>query len=60
MSNFVFLSTVNWPEIRDDCARAESYALSDPRSACFYSRRAVEHLVDYLYDVLRAADSVPG
>ena len=26
--------------------------ISDPRSACFYSRRAVEHLVDYLYDVL--------
>lgn len=34
-----------------DCARAESYALNDPRSACFYSRRAVEHLVGYLYDV---------
>ena len=52
MSNFVFLKTVNWPEMHDDCAGAESYATSDPRSACFYSRRAVEHLVDYLYDVL--------
>lgn len=52
MTNFAFLKSVGWPEIHDDCARAESYALSDPRSACFYSRRAVEHLVDYLYNVL--------
>ena len=52
MSNFAFLKSVGWPEINADCARAESYALSDPRSACFYSRRAVELLVDYLYEVL--------
>ncbi len=36
-----------------DCAPAESYLASDPRSACFYSRRAVENLVAHLYDVLR-------
>lgn len=53
MSNFAFLESVGWPEIHADCRRAESYAITDPRSACFYSRRAVEHLVDYLYDVLR-------
>lgn len=35
-----------------DCARAESYLSSDPRSACSYSRRAVEQLVGHLYDVL--------
>lgn len=52
MSNFGFLSPVSWPAIHADCARAESYALSDPRSACIYSRRAVEHLVEYLYGVL--------
>jgi type I restriction enzyme R subunit len=52
VSNFAFLKPVGWPEVHADCARAESYALSDPRSACFYSRRAVEHLADYLYDVL--------
>ena len=52
MTNFAFLKSVGWPETHADCARAESYALSDPRSACFYSRRASEHLVDYLYDVL--------
>jgi type I restriction enzyme, R subunit len=57
MSNFHFLGALGWPEIHTDCRRAESYAMSDPRSACFYSRRAVEHLVDYLYDVL--ALSIP-
>lgn len=53
MSNFAFLKPIGWPEVHADCTRAESYAISDPRSACFYSRRAVEHLVGYLYDVLR-------
>ncbi len=52
MSNFAFLESVGWPQMRTDCSRAESHATGDPRSACFYSRRAVEHLVDYLYDVL--------
>ena len=52
MSNFAFLQAVDWPEMHIDCTRAESYATSDPRSACFYSRRTVELLVDYLYDVL--------
>ncbi|MGK2903151.1 MAG: DEAD/DEAH box helicase family protein [Mycobacterium sp.] len=53
MGNFDFLKPVGWPELHADCARAESYALSDPRSACFYSRRTAEQLVDFLYDVLR-------
>lgn len=52
MSNFAFLQTIGWPEMHADCTRAESYATSDPRSACFYSRRTVELLVDYLYHVL--------
>src|SRR5690349_24834542 len=52
MSNFAFMQAIGWPEMHADCRRAESYATSDPRSACFYSRRTVEHLVDYLYDVL--------
>ncbi|WES63681.1 DEAD/DEAH box helicase family protein [Microbacter sp. GSS18] len=38
--------------MHDDCARAESYLSSDPRSACFYSRRVIEELVGYLYEVL--------
>lgn len=52
MSNFAFLQSVGWPETYADCARAESYALSDPRAACIYARRAAEQVVDYLYDVL--------
>lgn len=55
MTNFRFLNAVDWPTIRDDCARAESYLSTDPRSACFYARRAVEQLVDHLYDILDLA-----
>lgn len=52
MSNFAFLQAVSWQEMHADCARAESYATNDPRASCVYSRRAVEHLVSYLFDVL--------
>ncbi|MFW6597105.1 DEAD/DEAH box helicase family protein [Propionibacteriaceae bacterium Y2011] len=51
MTNFGFVRQT-LPSIHADCARAESYLASDPRSACFYSRRVVEALVGYLYDVL--------
>ncbi|WP_030528558.1 DEAD/DEAH box helicase family protein [Phycicoccus jejuensis] len=51
MGNFDFVHQT-LPSLHDDCARAESYLSSDPRSACFYSRRVVEELVGYLYDVL--------
>ena len=51
MSNFGFVQAA-LPTLHDDCRQAESYLASDPRSACFYSRRAVEQLVAYLYGVL--------
>ncbi|GAA4431516.1 DEAD/DEAH box helicase family protein [Georgenia halophila] len=51
MGNFDFVRQT-LPSLHDDCARAESYLSSDPRSACFYSRRVVEELVGYLYDVM--------
>ena len=51
MSNFDFIKKT-LPSVHADCARAESYVLSDPRSAIFYSRRAVEEIVWHLYDVL--------
>ncbi|OZD86020.1 restriction endonuclease subunit R [Rhodococcus sp. 05-339-2] len=51
MGNFDFLKAT-LPGAFENCARAESYLESDPRSACFYSRRAVEGLVNHLYDVL--------
>jgi len=51
VSNFAFVRQT-LPSVHEDCARAESYLHSDPRSACFYSRRVVEEVVGYLYDVL--------
>lgn len=51
MSNFAF-ARQTLPSIHDDCARAESYLASDPRSACFYARRVTEEIVAYLYDML--------
>ena len=51
MGNFDFVRQT-LPSLHDDCARAESYLSSDPRSACFYSRRVVEEVVGYLYEVL--------
>ena len=51
MGNFDFLRTT-LPDVHADCARAESYAATDPRAACIYGRRAVEVVVGHLYDVL--------
>jgi type I restriction enzyme R subunit len=51
MGNFDFVK-VAIPRLHEDCARAEAYLVSDPRAACIYGRRAVELLVDYLYEVL--------
>lgn len=50
MSNFEFIKA-QWPEIHTDCLRAEGYLAADPRSACFYARRAVEQLVGLIYDI---------
>ncbi|MFT4288803.1 DEAD/DEAH box helicase family protein [Nocardioides sp.] len=50
MSNFNFVREA-LPSLHDDCARAESYLVSDPRSACVYARRVAELLVGHLYDV---------
>jgi type I restriction enzyme R subunit len=54
MGNFDFVRAA-LPSSFEDCSRAESYLVSDPRSACFYARRAVEGLVAHLYDVLGLA-----
>ena len=43
MNNFAVLQAVGRPETYVDCARAESYALSDPRAACIISHRAAGH-----------------
>ena len=47
-SNFHFLA-VEWPEVLEPAAKAESLAYSHPRAACFYSRRALEMAVAWLY-----------
>lgn len=51
MGNFDFVGAA-LSIVHDDCAKAESYLSTDPRSACFYSRRAIERLVKHLFDVL--------
>ncbi|MFZ0529233.1 MAG: DEAD/DEAH box helicase family protein [Propionicimonas sp.] len=48
-SNFDFARAA-WPELAADCLRAESYGRADPRSAVFYARRALEQVVDRIYD----------
>jgi type I restriction enzyme R subunit len=48
MSNFSFLQS-EWPDVFTAAAKAESLVYPDPRSACFYARRALEFAVDWLY-----------
>jgi len=48
MSNFAFLPQP-FSAIADDAIKAESYVHGDPRTACFYARRALERLVHWLY-----------
>ena len=43
MSQFAFLKP-EWPDLHEAAARAEALALSDPRAATFYARRALEEL----------------
>jgi type I restriction enzyme R subunit len=47
-SNFHFLAT-EWPEVLEPAAKAEELAYSDPRAACFYTRRALEMAMAWLY-----------
>lgn len=48
MSNFVFLKN-EWPLIYDAAARAETFVHSDPRTACFHARRALELAVGWAF-----------
>src|SRR4051812_34610112 len=47
-SNFVFLRT-DWIDLYEAACRAETLTHSDPRTACFYARRALELAVHWLY-----------
>jgi len=48
VSNFDFLRA-EWPQIAEEAMRAEHYTNGDPRSSVFYSRRAIELVVHWLY-----------
>ncbi len=58
MGNFDFIRD-EWPQVHEAASRAESYVTTDPRSACIYSRRAVEILVAHLYDLLDLPATYP-
>jgi len=48
MSNFRFLET-EWPNISESAIKAESTAMTDPRTACFYARRTLELAVSWAF-----------
>jgi type I restriction enzyme, R subunit len=48
VSHFAFLR-VEWPDVYEAAAKAEAVALPDPRTGCFYARRALELLVHWVY-----------
>lgn len=48
MSNFSFLGA-EWPDILDAADRAEASIHTDPRTSCFYARRATELIVNWIY-----------
>ena len=49
MSQFAFLK-LEFPSVFELARKAETSALSDPRSACFYARLALETAVNWMYD----------
>ncbi len=53
MSNFVFL-TAEWKDIHEAATKAEQAAIPDPRTSCFYARRAIELAVSWAYKFDRA------
>ncbi len=48
MSQFAFLQR-EWTAVFDAAARAEAAVHADPRTACFYARRALELAVGWAY-----------
>ena len=48
-SNFEFLKAA-WPELAGEAIHAERSGVADPRTACFYARRALELAINWLYD----------
>ncbi len=48
MSNFGFLAN-EWPDIAEAADKAEAAIKTDPRTSCFYARRATELIVHWIY-----------
>ncbi|MCL3862048.1 DEAD/DEAH box helicase family protein [Actinotalea sp. K2] len=48
MGNFGFLEA-SWPDLHAESDRAERFAFVDPRTSCFYARRALELTLLWLY-----------
>jgi type I restriction enzyme R subunit len=48
LSHFAFLQR-EWPDVFDASVRAEGVLHADPRTACFYARRALELTVAWTY-----------
>jgi len=48
VSNFNFLAN-EWPAVQDAAERAEASITADPRTSCFYARRAAELIVHWIY-----------
>jgi type I restriction enzyme R subunit len=48
VSQFAFLQS-EWPAVFDAAAKAEAAVHADPRTACFYARRALELVVAWAY-----------
>ena len=48
MSQFAFLQG-EWSAVFDAAAKAEAAVHADPRTACFYARRALELAVAWAY-----------
>ncbi|MDM4015227.1 DUF4145 domain-containing protein [Roseiconus lacunae] len=53
MSNFEFLSA-EWKDLHEAATKAEQTAIPDPRTSCFYARRALELAVAWAYKFDRA------
>jgi type I restriction enzyme R subunit len=50
MSSQYALIAGQWPELHEEALKVEQFALSDPRTACFYARRTIELVVEWVYD----------
>lgn len=48
MSNFAFLQ-IEWPAVYEAASKAEAAVYPDPRTACFYARRALELAVSWAF-----------